>query len=625
MTRLSLLLLLSLLCACSSASHIDDSNPLESYQTNERSALALDQLSDQSQHFLQQRDLAELFEDKPQEAIKALVPILKQSLERAACFTIAEACYLEVRRAETRAQQARLLCTALVYSYTYLFEERLRPATNKYDPSFRRACEIYNRCLGILVDATNKNAKSKNGSYSLPLISGESVRSHNGVAELAWDPRSFSGFYVCYDYSVEGVGPLNRFYGVGAPCIALRSPSQDSDADRYLAQVEQAYACTVFVRFQGSVLGNASAMKAAIEIYDPLKTETITVNGQEVPLEADLTTPLVYMFENAPRPKKLTSLLDVEAIQAKQGLYMLQPYDPEKIPLVFVHGLLSTQITWLKMMNAVLAHPRLRQRYQIWFFFYPTGNPILISAAVLRKSLLQVREAFDSKHKDSEFDQMVVVGHSMGGVLSRYMIQSSGQKLWNIISEKPLESYKLDPKQRQLIQNAFFFEPVPHIRRVIFLAAPHRGSALADSWLGSIANWLTAIPQKTLDSAKTLATLVRQDSEAEAFFRNPPSGVRSLSPGNPINKVGVKLPISRRVKFHSIMGNTEAAGEVNGSDGVVTYKSSHLDKASSELVVKSGHSVHATPKAILEVRRILLRHLDQRDRQLRAQRKMQSK
>jgi hypothetical protein len=57
------------------------------------------------------------------------------------------------------------------------------------------------------------------------------------------------------------------------------------------------------------------------------------------------------------------------------------------------------------MINGVLGDSSLRSRYQTWFFFYPTGNPILLSASVLRESLLQVRRAFDPKKKDAAFDE----------------------------------------------------------------------------------------------------------------------------------------------------------------------------------------------------------------------------
>lgn len=625
MARVALACCLALTLAACSSMRVVPTDPVESYLEGDHSTLGGDELSDASRQYLEQQDLMAAFEeDKLARVLRSLVAILDRDRERMPAFVLAELCYAEALEREEIAEQAVYVASCMLYAYTYLFEERLGAPPSPYAPNFRRACELYNRALGILVDYTNRGVKSEGGAYTLPLIDGRSVKTSNGTAELLWDPNSYDNFFVSHNFKVVELGAINRSYGLGAPCLALRAPSEDSVEGRYLAQTKQAYACTVFMRFNGSALGpsdGSSELAAVLELYDPLKTRSVAINGREVPLEADLTTPLAYTFENAPRPDELSSLLDAEALEAQEGLYMLQPYQRDKIPLVFVHGLLSTQITWLKMMNGVLGDQRIRERYQIWFFFYPTANPIMHNAAVLRDSLLKVRETFDPERADPEFEQMVLVGHSMGGVLSRFMIQSSGDTMWEAISDEPFDSVELPEDQAKVIRRNLFFEPVPHIKRVVFLAAPHRGSSLADGILGSIANLLASIPKRTIDTAKTLESLVRRDSEAEAFLRNPPSGVNSLSPSNPFNKVGVDLPFAERVTYHSIMGNTEAAGEAGGSDGVVPYDSSHLDGAASELVVKSGHSAHVHPKAILEVRRILKLHLDERDKDLAASKK----
>ena len=62
--------------------------------------------------------------------------------------------------------------------------------------------------------------------------------------------------------------------------------------------------------------------------------------------------------------------------------------------------------------------------------------------------------------------------------------------------------------------------------------------------------------------------------------------------------------------FHSIMGNITKSDDPNViTDGIVPYKSAHLEGAKSEKVLPGGHSIQLTPQAVLELRRILREHL----------------
>src|SRR5213595_1763464 len=94
--------------------------------------------------------------------------------------------------------------------------------------------------------------------------------------------------------------------------------------------------------------------------------------------------------------------------EKKTGLYFLQPYDPDRIPVVFVHGLISTPFSWVQTINGLQADPEIRKRYQFWVFAYPTGNPVLYSALRLREELAKVDKLYPD-HKG-----YVLVGHSMG-------------------------------------------------------------------------------------------------------------------------------------------------------------------------------------------------------------------
>ncbi len=142
--------------------------------------------------------------------------------------------------------------------------------------------------------------------------------------------------------------------------------------------------------------------------------------------------------------------------------------------------------------------------------------------------------------------------------------------------------------------------------RTIFVATPHRGSKLAESWIGHVAASLIRLP---LDLQSDIVNVVSENPDAatpiaKAFHREMNfSSVRTLSPRDPVLQALVDLPIE--VPFHSIIGQRHVGPIEASSDGVVPYTSAHLDHAASEFVVRSGHSVCENPEAQREVIRIL--------------------
>ena len=106
------------------------------------------------------------------------------------------------------------------------------------------------------------------------------------------------------------------------------------------------------------------------------------------------------------------------------GLLFLQPYDPEKVPVIFVHGLLSAPSAWANVASSLNADPEIRRHFQFWAFSYSTGNPIAYSALLLRQDLGYAEQTY-------HFKQAILVGHSRGGIISRLQVTNSGRTLWN--------------------------------------------------------------------------------------------------------------------------------------------------------------------------------------------------
>ena len=157
-------------------------------------------------------------------------------------------------------------------------------------------------------------------------------------------------------------------------------------------------------------------------------------------------------------------------------LSLVSPYVRGKIPVVLIHGLGSSPRSWAPMIEGLQADPILREHYQFWTFGYPTGEPILYSAFVLRRALLQARAQFDADGSDPAFDRMVLIGHSLGGLLAKLMAQDSRSRLWETISAQPADRLDGPAEAREILRRAFLFKPLPGVRRLIFIATPHRGS-----------------------------------------------------------------------------------------------------------------------------------------------------
>jgi pimeloyl-ACP methyl ester carboxylesterase len=363
---------------------------------------------------------------------------------------------------------------------------------------------------------------------------------------------------------------------------------------------------------------------AVLELQDPVlqpdpRWQSASAE-RSVPLAYDMTVPLARQLHVANLNLiGALGVLDPSAYNNRTGIYMLDPYVPGKIPVVFVHGLMSSPAAWTNAMNDLRGDPELRKRYQFWMFFYSTGNPLLASGARFRKALADLRVQLDPDHQDPAFDHMILIGHSMGGLMSRLAISESGQALWNTASKVPPDQVQLEPELKDLLMQALFFEPVPMVSRVVFISTPHRGSPLGDDLIGRLSSRLIRVPSSILEIRKTLAQL-NGDTDVSQAFRGTryATGVAQLGLGNPVLQAIDQLPLSDRVPYHSIVGYNGREPLPEGGDGVVPYTSAHIEGALSELIVSSDHSAQETEAGIREMRRILALHLGEYDLERKA-------
>jgi pimeloyl-ACP methyl ester carboxylesterase len=268
----------------------------------------------------------------------------------------------------------------------------------------------------------------------------------------------------------------------------------------------------------------------------------------------------------------------------------------------------------MEMFNDLRSDPEVREYFQFWFYMYPTGQPFWHSAAQMREDLLRARTVIDPHQQQPALDQMVLVGHSMGGLVSKLQAVESGDAFWGLVTDQPLERLHAKPQTRNTLAKTFFFEPSPSIRRVVTIGTPHRGSQFANDttrWLG---RKLISLPARMIQGRQALLTNNPGYFRASALL-DIDTSIDSLDPKSPFLPVLYVAPLAPWVQCHNIVGKLPERGLIGqlagDGDGVVSVASASVDNAHSEIIVPADHmSVHRHPRSILEIRRILLQHLD---------------
>ena len=419
--------------------------------------------------------------------------------------------------------------------------------------------------------------------------------------------------WIAADFRVRNLEPVHRD-GLGVSLIALsRFPDRNAVPDRFLPERLRLPA-TAVLRPSGP-LGDGAwrSRPATLALHDPAHESAIALGPGPcgVSLAADLTTPLAHQTIKSPL-KQLAwgGLLRPETYNSTPGIFIGGPYQPGRIPVLFIHGLWSSPDAWLRMANDLQADPLIRARYQFWYAYYPTGAPLMISAVRLRQSLHELRKAVDPQRSDPALDQMVVVGHSLGGVLSKQLLQRSGRRIEQGLLTRPLNEVAMSPETRATLSRLLYFEPEPSIRRAVFICAPHRGSNTANQLAGRLSSTLVRRLGDVDALHEEIIALNGPEVFQPAYRRRPPNSIDNLTWESPILKALSELPIAPDVPYHSIVANLFPDGSPGlWTDGVVSYESAHLDGSESEIMVRHNHFANDTPEAATEVRRILRLHL----------------
>ncbi len=605
---------------------------------------------------LRRYNLADRWNGDRVELIMQLEEIQQREPDREHEYAMAELAYISAKEAESlpdvfrRGRAVEFYGTSLVHAYRYFFDFKDELPLNAYDPQFRGASDLYNQSLEGLLRLVRADGELRPGETRNIRTSSHNCAFDVVLHSKGWNANDYDHLEFVSDYQVLGLRNHYHNYGLGVPLIAVCKPHDAKDPTEKFYPPNLSFPITAFLRVSpqdGAGQGRAGAQSAAfagpplakqsgaamaapsrsvaprfsLELYDSLDQPTIDVADRRVPLEADFSTPLAY-FLNQPQfqDSELSTLGLLNPAKAKdlQGLYMLEPYDPHKMPVVMVHGLWSSPVTWMEMFNDLRSDPLVREHYQFWFYLYPTGQPFWFSGTQMREDLAMMRRTLDPERRQPALDQMVLVGHSMGGLVSRMQTVDSGEEFWKTASDRQFAELQADEEVRRSLANAYFFNPSPSVRRVVTIGTPHRGSQFANSttrWLG---HKLITLPNQMLKGRQQLLATNR------GYFRpgSPieiSTSIDSLAPESPLLPVLLAAKSGPWISYHNVVGQVPDLGWrklfTEQGDGVVSLSSARLDKLQqlrSQIVVPADHvSVHRHPQSILEVRRVLLEHLSE--------------
>lgn len=445
---------------------------------------------------------------------------------------------------------------------------------------------IYNESAAdlteLLHDSDLWNRPLTLGAYRLRFAKA----SRDGV----WDPDYFTDFKPAVEVSRKSIKRENHRDGIGGTLVGIR---KKDPLEPFSPLVGVTAPVTAVLDFSGN--------DVTLTLIDPSEETRTHVTGTDRVLNADFSAPLAYYPNKSETWEGLMGAIRVSKYMSTTGLYMLQPYDPDRIPLIFVHGLISTPRMWRNVINELEADPTLRGRYQCWVFGYPTGNPPAYSALRFREELVKVHQLYPNSR------DYVLVGHSMGGLVSRMQATTVTPDSWDVIGKERSRLLFGGAKEGSLVYRACVFEANPKIDRMIFICTPHRGSEMAVGSLGELGMRLISLPVDL--TASVTGTLGNSIAAVTGDSKRMPNSVSGLSPKNPMLKVLDSRPIE--APHHTIAGDRGKGDSPNSSDGVVKYWSSQLGTAKSAKIVPGPHGACELPETLDELRRILHLHLTQ--------------
>lgn len=520
------------------------------------------------------------------------------------------------------------------HAYAYLFHTARRPGERAFEDRQTQVRDYYNYAAQqavsrlFLLYRAEDQSQGVQDPQALTRIGHWQIRGE--AVEMPTLPGTGLPQELVAAASLRFTGLRNTYRrdGFGAEFVAVLAPPAPAEptfaADaptRPGAAETQFPSVTALLRFEGRTLAEVMATRQLqVLLYDPLRSSHATLGGEQVPLAANFTAGYgLWLARSGFARQSLRTLFGLSEGIVAPRVQLMQPWNPERRIIVMLHGLASSPEAWVNVANEVMGDEQLRQNYQVWQVYYPSNAPLVLNLHSIRQALLQTLKAYDPAGSSMAARDITLVGHSMGGVLARLLVSRADEQLWQLLPPQARAA-----QAREGMAAFLSFEPMPGVRRAVFIAAPHRGTPFAEERIARRVANLVTLPLAMLDEVGDFARLLAQmrpgadaagpqapqrngGASAEgSTLQRIPNSIDNLSDRDPFVRAAAALPIAPGLPHHSIIGRIDPdIALAHSSDGIVPYASAHLDSAQSERVITSGHSVQEHPVAILELRRIL--------------------
>ena len=518
--------------------------------------------------------------------------------------------------------------------------------------------------------------------------------------------KSIDKLYASHDISFSGLNTISEREGVGISYVTLFDDRPNTSVKALLTSDNKQLNSedprdrihlTGNLLLTGVVIPEGEQLQEVlatnnfdIKLYNPHHTEAIDILGKPYYLAANFSASYgMWLAENNLDNVGYFNLLARQQSLIMPQLFMLEPYDPNKRIIIMLHGLASSPATWISITNDISNDDELRENYQVWQIFYPTNIPILENRYRIQELIETAYKINDPNSEHIASHNSVLIGHSMGAVISRMMVsndnlQDQFDKLAQEEDTRRLSNMLNNEFDQQKVLNRLHLKQLDSVDTAVFISAPFRGTDFADRWFTQLLRRVVQLPIGFVQTVTgNLASLASEGELASnplgaLYFQN---GASQLSDKSSFMKLTADLKIADNVTYHSIIANRDsdlynglirlnlttapdtalssdpapkvlkagvspeivgedstatpdgtqgkaASTEANAaekvkdvasdvaqtitaptSDGIVPYKSSHLEGAASETIIKGGHSIQDTPEAVLTLRKILHQHL----------------
>ena len=523
-------------------------------------------------------------------------------------------------------EEMKMLDQSIRHSYAYMFKTERNLNDRIFDNRQVQIRDFYNLAIAKLSNAYA--ARYKKTGFTPVVEIGSSRYTLNFDNYPLLRTQKIENFMSTYNMNFSGLRSITRRDGFGSEFLVVLDepnayinegkssyivdPLNHKYPDGKNPNLHDARYLAVSVIAEpdkaNSVDEILNSPNFQLKVYDPYDYDKVTVAGKKYPLAANFSAPYgLWLAENNLVKSAYLSLIDRDDRLTMPHLFMLEPYNPNKKVIVLIHGLASSPEAWVRLTNDIMGDPVLRDHYQVWQVFYSTNMPILESRFQIHALITQAFNQVDAKASAKK--DAVLIGHSMGGIISRLLVSDADlvQPAVELFDSDRTVRFQSDPLFRARLQ----IHSIPNFDRAIFLSSPHRGTAYADRWFTLAARKIIKLPGAFLGA---LSESIQDGSVkgfiqdfSHGFIQNGPS---DLSKNSKFTELTKDVVPKKGFKFHSIIGNITQSNDPDViTDDVVPYRSAHLDNAQSEKIIHGGHSIQETPEAVLELRRILRLHL----------------